>query len=373
MQSEQKFISESIRAFLGKHDEKKLFKLFKSVNTLQLNNAILQQGLAGYFYYLYSNKVFDSCKLPSYMPDTWKKVSGKNLISNELNVEETLNIIHELDKNKIDYFCIKGIPLRRRFYPADYINSSVDIDLFIKKTDYKKTKDILIANGYNIPINYYINKIAIKIPFNDFEDQEYEICFIKEQEALQFVIDLQWDFLGRDRALVYHSNYNIEPFYNFDNVKTIKIAEYGIRIFAPEPEFINMAFHYAFHHGFNGIKWLTDICLFIKKYEMEIDFEYIFKTADENIKKILGITLMLAYDFNYQKKLSGKQKKMFCVDRLLPFEYKFYRSMVFKSGGIISDRTALRFVKILLPYRIIDSFRVIKDSLKFVLKKQFKK
>ena len=371
MKNEQKFIAENIRAFLGHCNTKKLNKLFGSIDVQKLNALITEQNIAGYFYHLYLHKIFDSLNMPAYTFENWKRASGRNLIANELNDNEAMQIIKDLTKNKIDYIYIKGLSMRYRCYDDAYINSSVDIDLFIRKSDYTKVKKILLDKGYKIPIDYYVNKIAVKVPFEEFEKQEYEICFIKKQNALEFIVDLQWDFIGRDKASIFHRIYRFEPFYRFDIINEIEVEEYKIKVFPLETEFVNMSFHYAFHHGFKGIKWLTDICLFIKKYESKIDFESIFKTADANLKKILGITLMLAYEFNYQRKMSKEQKKLFCVGKLLPFEYSFYKGMVFKLDGIVSDRIALRIIKILLPYKMSDRLHVIKDSLKFMWRNKF--
>ena len=371
MKTEQKFIAESIRAFLGNYSTKKLCRLFETIDIRKLNTLIAEQNIAGYFYHLYLNKVFDCLNIPADTFETWKRASGRNLIANELNDNEAIEIIKDLTKNKIDYIYIKGLSMRYRCYDDEYINSSVDIDLFIRKPDYTKVKKILVDKGYKIPIDYYVNKIAIKIPFEEFEKQEYKICFIKKQNALEFIVDLQWDFIGRDKASVFHRIYNFELFYRFDTTDEIETEGHKIKVFPLETEFVNMSFHYAFHHGYKGIKWLTDICLFIKKYESKIDFELIFKTADVNLKKIMGITLMLAYEFNSQTKISKEQKKLFCVDNLLPFEYSFYKSMVFKLDGIVSDRIALRIIKILLPYKMSDRLRVIKDNLKFMWRNKF--
>jgi hypothetical protein len=371
MKSEQRFITESIRAFLGYYNAKKLNRLFKLSDIRKLNTIIARQNIGGYFYHLCLNKVFACLNIPADTFETWKRTSGRNLITNELNDREAIELINELTKNKIDYTYIKGLSMRHRCYGNEYVNSSVDIDLFIRKSDYAKVKNILLAGGYEIPVDYYIDKIAIKGPFEEFEKKEYEICFVKQQNALEFIVDLQWDFIGRDKSSVFHRIYSLEPFYRFDDIDEIEVKDYKIKIFRLETEFVNMSFHYAFHHGFKGIKWLTDICLFIKQYESKIDFESIFKIADINLKKILGIILMLSYDFNYQRKISKEQKKLFCVDKLLPFEYSFYKSMVFKPDGIVSDRIALRIIKILLPYKMIDRLSVINDSLKFMWRDRF--
>jgi len=184
---------------------------------------------------------------------------------------------------------------------------------------------------------------------------------------------LQWDFINTDKTDIFHKIYNLNIFYQFGKKGFIEIGEQEVNIFPLELEFINMAFHYAFHHGFIGIKWLAEICLFIKKYEVKINFDYISKNADFNLKKILGINLMLAYDYNFKKELSKEQKKLFCVDKLLPFEYLFYKSMTMKLFNKKSSRNYLRFIKILLPYKISGRFNVIKENLKFIVKNSFKK
>ncbi|MHB1346660.1 MAG: nucleotidyltransferase family protein [Candidatus Humimicrobiaceae bacterium] len=373
MKNEQRFIAECIRAFLGHYDKKKLKRSFEKAEIKTLNNIIFRQNIAGYFNYLFQKNAFNNIKIPEKTLNSWKNASARALIINTLNDRETINIIDELKNYEISYLCIKGPSIRRRLYENQNINSSVDIDLFIKKTEYIKVKDILLKNDYKIPIDYYVNKIKVRIPFMEFEKQEYKMCFTKKQDVIQFIVDLQWDFIGTDKTSIFHNIYNFKPFYSFEISDEIEIEGNKISVFPIETEFINMAFHFAFHHGFQGIKWLTDLCLFIKKYEKKIDFEFILKTADVNIRKILGITLMFAYDFNYQAKLSRKQKKLFCVDRLLPFEYRIYKNMIFKFEGIVSDRIALRIIKILLPYTAKDRFLVIRESIKFMVKNLFKK
>jgi hypothetical protein len=373
MRNEQKFISECILAFLGNRNYKKLKKLYKLINVKILNILIVNYGIAGYFYRLYLDKVFNTIDIPDGTIQLWKKISGRNLLINEINDKEALKIVNSLTTNNIDYIYIKGLSLRRRCYRDNYINISTDIDLFIKKSDYIKVKKILLDSSYEIPLDYYINKIAIEIPFEEFEKYAGEICFIKKQDSFKFIVDLQWDFIfGSDKTSIFHKIYRFESFYQFKNTNKIDIEENKIKVFPLETEFINMSFHFAFHHGFCGIKWLTDICMFVKKYETEIDFNTIRKTVDSNLIKILGIILMFAYEFNSKIKMSKEQRKLFCVDRLIPFEYTFYKSMVFKPYDITSNRRLRRAIKILLPYSMQDRFLVIKNYLKFWVKNYLK-
>lgn len=373
MITERNFISECIRAFLGNCNAKKLNKLYKSTNKQKLNALISQQNLEGLFYNLYLNKVFNSMDISDEIIENWKIISGRNLIKNTLNDKETLRISSLLDTNKISYICMKGISNRLRIHNDDYINYSTDIDLFIKKTDYENVKKILLSDGYAIPIDYYTKKILIKIPFEEFEKRENEMSFIKKQNALDYIIDLQWDFISTDKTSVFHQLYDINPFYQFEDSDKIKINGNDLKIFSLEIEFIYMSFHYAFHHGFRGAKWLIDVCLFIKKYEAKINFDLIFRTANINLKKILGIVLMLAYEYNSDLSLSKVQKKLFFIDKLLPFEYKFYKSMIFKTKSIFPDGIMLILIKIILLYKANYRYLVVKDYLKFIVQNHFKK
>ena len=357
MKNEQKFIIECIKAFLGNYDAKRLQRLYRSTNKKKLNALISRQNLEGFFYHLYLNKFFNTINIPADTIQRLKKASGKNLLANTINDRETLKIVNQLTDNKIDYICMKGLSTRRRCYNNDYIKRSTDIDLFIKKVDYGKVKDILSVNGYEIPHNHYTKDFDVKIPFEEYEKRAYEISFVRKQNALKSIIDLQWGF---SRASVFRELYKINSLYQFDSTDEIEVEGGKLRVFPIEVAFINMSFHYVFGHGLKGMHWLIEICLFIKKYETKMDFGLIYETADANLKKILGIILMLAYELNAKSTMSKRQKKLLCIDRLLPFEYSLYKSMAFKPKNSALYIVSLNIIKILLPYRMTDRLRVMK-------------
>ncbi len=358
--NEQKFISECIRAYFGNHNIQKLEKLYWSVDLKKLDGLITQQNIEGFFYHLYIKNVFQKMNISQEMTYKWKKVAGRNSLVNALNDREALWLADLLDKSNIDYIYIKGLSTRIRCYDNDYIKYSVDIDMFIKKTDYGRVKDILLENDYYIPREHYIENVGIAITFEEFEKNENEISFVKKQGSLTSIIDLQWDYIDSDMTSVFHDLYRINSFYRFDLTDEIEVEGSRLKVFDLETDLMNMAFHYAFHHSFRGAQWLIDICAFINNYESEIDFESILEKADANLTKILGIVLMLAYEFNSEKKLNRTQRKSFCVDRLLPLEYRYYRSMVFKLSSGISNSLSLLVTKILLPYSFIDRMRAFK-------------
>jgi hypothetical protein len=72
---------------------------------------------------------------------------------------------------------------------------------------------------------------------------------------------------------------------------------------------------------------------------------------------------MLAYSFIPGREISAKLKNSFNVKRLLPFEYKYYRSMIFKPVSGIGNSISLLITKILLPFSISERWRAFKYML----------
>ncbi len=361
MKNEQKFIFECIHAFLGDYNIERLETLYQSTNHKKLNLLIINQNLEGFFYHLYLNKIFKAISIPNDTIQLWKKVAGKNSLSNAINDNETFKIVGQLVDHNIDYIYIKGLSTRYRCYADDYIKRSSDIDILIKKADYEKVKNILLSNGYEIPYNHYIKDFSVKISFKEYENRTYEISFLKRKDALRFIIDLQWDFTFFDKSSLFHRLYNINSLYQFDSINEIKIDGYSLKVFPLEIELINISFHFVFNHGFKGTQWLIDVCTFIKKHEIKIDFDHISKITNTNLRKLIGLMLMLSYEFDSKSKMDKEQKKLFCVDKLLPFEYRIYKSMLSRpNNNSVLSKLTLRIVKILLPYKIRDRLRVIK-------------
>ena len=368
MEIEKKFIIEALKVFLGKSDRSALNKLYKYIDIKSLEKLVSQYGIAGIFFNMYIEKIFNGIILPLDFIDFLKRSAGKNSLINSIFESEIIRLTKRLKENNIDYFYMKGASTRKRCFDNDYATKSADIDFFIKHKDYGKVKEILISEGYEVPMNYY-NKVVDYTTFYEFEKKEGEICFTRKEGTFEYIVDLQWDLINHDKTDIFHSIYDLEKFYDFDKKDFILFGSEKVDVFPIELEFVNMSFHYAFHRGFNGIKWFVELCLFIKRYGEIINFEYILSKADNNSKKILGIILKLVYNFNCDKKLERNKDKLFCIDRMLPFEYMIYKNMTTKVMDIKTWIRALKLVKILLPYSKLDGFNIIKENIFFSFKK----
>lgn len=374
MKVEHKFMVECLKYLLGIKSPERLKKIYTKVEPDRLDTFIMKHNLGGLFYYLYVNDAFAHIDLPPHMIQTWKTIAGKNSIQNALNDQETLHIIDNLDKNQLDYVYIKGFSIRSQCYESDYIKASTDIDLLIQKSDYPQVKSLLMGQGYEIPHSYYSRKANVKMPMEEYEKHSFEISFIKQEAAVKFIVDLQWGHSFLDQTHLFQNLYNLEALYQAAKTQEIEYKGQTIKVFSREAEFINIAFHYAFSHGFKRMQWLIDICTYLKKFEPDINFNFILKNTNPNLRKIIGILLMLYYEYSQKPKMDKKKRQQFCVDKLLPLEYGIYKKMAFRPTiDSVSDKLYLRLVKVLLPYNINDRIKVIKylwfniDSIKHML------
>jgi hypothetical protein len=359
---EKRFIYQCIKAYLGDRDPQGLRHLYQRCRIRKLQHIITGQNIGGFFFHLYKLGIFEGMDIPEDILEDWKMIAGRNSIINSINDREALWFTDRLNREGIDYIYLKGLATRKRCYDNDHIKYSEDIDVFIKRADYERVKSILIENGYAIPRDHYIDNIGIAIPFEEFEKGEHEISFVRSRGKIKTTIDLQWDYVDADRMSIFHSLYDINSLYDFEETDTIEIDGLSMKVFHTGTDLLNMAFHYGFHHGFRGLQWLIDICSFVNNNIGGISIEDRFADTGKDLRKVLGIVLLMAYGLNGISMNDGL-KRFLGVDRLLPFEYRYYRSMAFKPVAGISNSISLLVTKVLLPSSIRDRLRALRYML----------
>ena len=144
------------------------------------------------------------------------------------------------DNENIDYIFLKGAELKS-LYPLDFLRQMGDIDILVRKKDYKKAKEILKQHKYN-----FVDEI------------NYHSSFIKNGLNLEL-----------------HNNLmpNNEPFFNyfknpFRNAIKKSKNQYT---FNPTFNFIYLIQHYIKHlKSGAGLREICDIYLFLKNNEVEM-------------------------------------------------------------------------------------------------------
>ena len=346
MGNENKFIKECIGIYLGKPIPNNLERLFNKASCLRINELAKNQRISPLLYYLYQQGTFNTIPVPDELIKQWKTTAWKNSFENQLKDLNSKILIAEIEKKNISYVYLKGKAVRQ-FHKEDYITTSTDLDLFIKKSCYSELKELLINSGYKIPDPDKMMSNTV-LSTAEFEKSMNEIMFVKQEKAMQYIIDIQWDFISFGTKSPLHKIYDINELITNNVVRMQLDNGFNVYTLPMEKQFYIMAFHHAIHHGFRGLKWFVDMGIYY--VSCKPDIQSLCKTLSKDSRKILGIVVSLINDFAGYERPDKRMRKILCTDRLLPFEFKFYKSMLMSRNKGLWNNISHRIVKVLLPY-----------------------
>lgn len=170
-------------------------------------------------------------------------------------MQETImrKVIETLTKNNINHVLFKGYVLRN-YYPNKEARTFGDIDLLIDKKDRDKCDIVLKKIGFNFIEDEYLNEVW---------------TYRKGAVTIEVHTEIMYEntFLDYD----YRSYFNKKS----QNSQRISKNTYELK---KEDHFLYIIVHIAkhFHNTGVGIRMIIDIAVFLKKYENEMDMNYIF-------------------------------------------------------------------------------------------------
>ncbi len=192
----------------------------------------------------------------------WKNRAFISGLHQKKCLSNSIRVIDELQKNKIDVMILKGMSLRY-YYPNPDMRGMGDIDLFIKKRDIDMTIKILNTMYYTI-----------------HDSDSKHIC-LKHTEHLS--VELHWELANAENYKNDISQFNKNL---WDNVEQIKLGSIEAKTLNTNAQIVYVCLHMANHmlsSGF-GLRPLCDLVLLIEKRKEDINWEFVF----ENLKG-LGI------------------------------------------------------------------------------------
>jgi hypothetical protein len=290
--------------------------------------AIKKTGMAGYFSALLFQTEAGS-KVPAVVVDTLKKAAHRIAAHNALYESECAKLIKGLSAMGVENILLKGLSYMEDIYGDTSARGMSDIDLLIRPDDRMKALEYLLADGYS---NYIIPSFkGSRDDFTKLTDIIGESHFMKKSGVLTVGIDLHWkmragyplnDYLLLDRLPWWEHN------------STVIIEGVSARRLPPEMQFIHLALHFAIHHQYTGLRWFIEICLFIKRYGNDLDWEFIYNTATSpDCRKLLGVCLRLAADYMGDSwPGSAIWRRFLSGSTLLPSEYRFYKSCLMRDS-----------------------------------------
>jgi len=288
--------------------------------------AIEKTGMAGYFYDLFLKNEAVS-KIPATVADTLKKSARRVAARNAFYESECAKVQRGLSSADVENILLKGLSYMEDIYGDTSARTMSDIDLLIRPGDRMKAFDYLHAEGYS---RYVIPSFkGGRDDFAKLTDITGESHFMKKSGALTVGVDLHWkmragyplnDYLFLDRF----------PWWEHNG--TVVIDGATARRLSPEMQFIHLALHFAIHHEYTGIRWFIELCLFLKRYGSDLDWDFIYEiSSSPDCRKLLGVCLRLAADYMAGSSPDASLWRRFLPESaLLPCEYHFYQNCLMR-------------------------------------------
>lgn len=314
--------------------------------------AIEKTGMAGYFSDLFLKNEAAS-KIPAAVADTLRKSARRVAARNAFHESECAKLLKGLSSAGVENILLKGLSYMEDIYGDASARTMSDIDLLILPDDRTKAFDYLHTDGYS---RYVIP--SFKGSRDDFErltDITGESHFMKKSGALTMGVDLHWKM----RAGYPLNDYLLlDEFPWWERNGVVVIGGETARRLSPEMQFIHLALHFAIHHEYTGLRWFIELCLFLKRYHSELDWEFIYRTsASPDCRKLMGVCLRLAANYMPASSPGAAIWRRFLPDSaLLPGEYRFYQNCLMRDER---SRLASYFCMVLCPATLAGRLGII--------------
>jgi hypothetical protein len=194
---------------------------------------------------------------------------------------ELICILDCLNGSCIEVIPYKGVVLSEAYYGDMTLRQSGDMDLFVRKQDVLRAKNVVRDLGYTP---------RVSIPEDAEEDYIATGCeYTFDCTAGKNLLELQWSLQPRFCAV----DFDMDGL--FQRAVTVPIAGRQVKTPSPEDLLLVLSLHAA-KHAWGRLIWLCDIAQIVKRERL--NWEWIRSQARElGVERILHITLLLTNHF----------------------------------------------------------------------------
>ena len=323
-------------------------KLIKGIDWELFYNIAEEEGLAGYVY-----KCLKDSEIPEGCLFDLRESFAFNMKSGLSQFNSLRRVLHCLKTSGIEPLVFRGASLAGDVYPSFGMREFKDVDLLIRKNDFKKAIDVLKKNGFKNSEPY------ISVLFND-----------------DIFIDLHTDFMtySREKAVGLCVKTDIDSVFERAQKKKVQ----GVEFLTPHPEdgLLSLALHLQMH-SFDRLIAFLDIARLASFYRDKIDGKRFFERAG-----FMGLEKTVYYSFSlmpqkwksYNEDVlkASNDKYLSCSERFLLKRLKINRSIPYSGDTFFLFATKglwkkLFFLKaVLLPEEELKSNGAVIGFLKFL-------
>lgn len=201
---------------------------------------------------------------------------------NMLLASELTKIMKLLEDNKIEALSFKGPSLSLVAYGDITLRQYIDLDIFIKLTDFEIVKEVLEKNNY---------RQAMQL--NDFEidfrkKNSHELSFYNLENNV--FIEIHWDFVDSDSPMKFDTSKL------FKNKSQLLLNNNALNILSNEYTLIYLCVH-GLSHLYERIEWIVDIDRFIRNNYIDWDKIKILIKNSKEIQKSVNFSFYYANYF----------------------------------------------------------------------------
>jgi hypothetical protein len=242
--------------------------------------------------------------IPQNIITNLKEAHYHRLLVNMDHTKEMLQIIRLLEERGVKVIPYKGVILAEEAYNNLGLREMSDIDLLINLKDFEIIKDVFLQRNY-VP-SKHINS-------------NFEGTFFKQNFEYNFD-------LFREGKRIYH----VEPHWKigftrwqtdleFDDIfqltRKAKFFKESIDLLTPEGLLITTCLHHGGEDRWNSLKYVCDVAALLRKFEKEIDWEFLIKKTEEfKVTNLILLGIDLAVHIfsvsipeEIQKKISSRK------------------------------------------------------------------
>ncbi|MBE9550049.1 MAG: nucleotidyltransferase family protein, partial [Proteobacteria bacterium] len=253
---------------------------YNEVQWLDIIDRTLYHGVFPAFNHCLQNNVKDL--LPDNIKTKLSQASMDTTMQSMRLTGELVQINRQLNGMGIKALAFKGPALAKIAYGDINQRQFSDLDIFIKRTDFRKVIPLMEAKGFQalFPIEKFIYD---KVMF----EMNNDCGFYKQQKNI--LVEFHWDFF-RKLAI------STDKFAPWADTETIVIDQFEITTLKPETHLLYHSLHGS-KHVWERLFWILDLDRFIRAHDnLEWD-ELLTKSSSMGAQKmfLLGIALAIKY------------------------------------------------------------------------------
>lgn len=227
---------------------------------------------------------------------------------NEDMQEELLKTLELFKENSIQVIPFKGITFILHAYGSLSLRPTEDLDIFVRRNDFLRAKDLLIRHGYNhvyfghhevvtVQNTLMSDRIYNDLGYHAFIDlhyslsQQYMNMIVQEIKSGSVINTEQW--LKRDERLTFwFFNIDSEPMWR--RLNTITVNGIEIKIFSPE-DMLFICLINGIKENWQTLRRICDLTELVR-VNQEMNWDGLINLATElRCKRKFFFGLMLAY------------------------------------------------------------------------------